>query len=287
QQIIGTLVARGYDLYVSPQRAGGTVAGVVTDTQGTPVGGAVVTADTGQHTTTAADGTYTLVQLKPGVRTLTFTKANYATTTQTPTIDADLPATADATMAGVAGTISGTVSASTGALISGATVALDGTPITTTAADGSYTLPAGAGSHTVTVTKAYYLTGTATPTVPAGSGVTANVTLAPVQLTQTITRAPAKSTITVTRKHGKATVTLSAIFADARGAIPGQSVRLQRSTNGKTKWKTVYTRVTTTAGKATVVFTTKKRQTVYYRWYAPTTAADLTKTSTKQKVRIR
>ncbi len=287
QQTIDTLVDHGYDVYVSPQREGGTVTGVVTDGHGTPLAGATVTADTGQHTTTAANGTYSLVQLKPGVRTLTFTKASYTTTTQSPSIDATVPATADAIMAATPGTISGTVSATSGAPVSGATVTLDGSPATTTAADGSYTLPASAGNHTLTVTKAYYLDATTSPTVTAGSGVTANVTLTPVQLGQTITRSPSRATITAKRKHGKAILTLSATFTDARGAITGQTVQLQRSTNGKTKWKNVYLRVTDAAGRATVVVTTKKRQTVYYRWYAPTTTADLTKTSAKQKVRVR
>jgi hypothetical protein len=286
-QVIAGLTARGYTVYASPQRRGGKVSGIVTDSVGTPVAGAKVSVDTGQETTTAADGSYVFALLKPGTRTLTFTKAHYATTSQTPTVDENFPTQADATLSPDPGTISGTVSAANRGPLSGVTVKLDGTPIATTAANGSYSLPASAGRHTLTFAKAYYLNGAANPTVPAGAGVTANATLTPIRIAQTITRSPNKATLTAKRKHGKATVTLSATVTDARGPIAGQTVRLQRSSNGKTKWKNVYLRVTNAGGRATVVITTKKRQTVYYRWYAPTTAADFTKTSAKQKVRIR
>jgi hypothetical protein len=286
-QIVDTLRSRGYTVNVTPQKAGGVLSGTVTDASGVPLAGVSVALTDGPRATTDASGAYTIGLAKQRHWTVTFSKAAYTTSSTTADVWTGSTTTLDAALTPSPGTISGTVSATSGAPISGATVSLDGTPAATTAADGSYTLPASAGNHTLTFSKAYYSNATASPTVPAGSGVTTNITLTPVQLSQTITRSPSKATITAKRKHGKATLTLKATFTDARGAITGQTVRLQRSTNGKTKWKNVYVRVTNTAGQATVVITTKKRQTAYYRWYAPTTTADLTKTSTKQKVRVR
>ncbi|PKQ30829.1 MAG: hypothetical protein CVT62_11445 [Actinobacteria bacterium HGW-Actinobacteria-2] len=285
-QIVDTLRSRGYTVNVTPQKVGGVLSGTVTDASGTPLAGVTVALTDGPRTITDVTGGYTIGLAKQRHWTVGFSKAAYTATSTTADVWIGSTTTVDAVLSPLPGTISGTVS-SGGTGVGGVTVSLDGSPATITAPDGSYTLPAAAGGHTLTFTKAYYLNATASPTVPAGSGATAHVTLTPVQLSQTITRSPQKATITAKRKRGKATVILRATFTDARGAIAGQTVQLQRSTNGKTKWKSVNTRRTDLTGTASVTITTRKRQTVYYRWFTATTAADLTKTSGKQKVKIR
>ena len=65
----------------------GSISGTVTDdSDGTPVGGANVSADTGQAATTAGDGTYTIAEVPAGARDVTAVAAGYETQAKATTV---------------------------------------------------------------------------------------------------------------------------------------------------------------------------------------------------------
>jgi len=64
----------------------GSVAGTVTDLEGTPIEGATVSTDTGQSALTGADGTYTVADVPVGERSVTASATGYESQTQTVTV---------------------------------------------------------------------------------------------------------------------------------------------------------------------------------------------------------
>lgn len=142
------------------------------------------------------------------------------------------------------------------------------------------------GVRSVTFTLPYYTSVTTTFAASAGATTTLDVMMQPVQLAPTIIRAPNASSLTYKRKRGKAKFTLAARLTDARGAVPGAWVWLQKNMGG-TKWKTLYKLRTSSAGKVSKAFSVRKKGTMYYRWYSPATAYDATQATGRQKVRVK
>jgi hypothetical protein len=174
--------------------------------------------------------------------------------------------------------------------ISGATVTFPGyfTP-TTTIVNGQYAkvgIAGGGSPAVVTYSKPGYNSLTVPITLSGGATVTRDVALT---VTPSLTRSPAPTTKTYKRKHGKATYTLS-VTVKGTGATPiaNVRVRLQRSLNGKTKWKTLLTRPSNAAGKVSQAFVSKKRSTRYYRWVVIAQSGVIGTPKTKaQKIRVR
>ena len=70
--------------------------------------------------------------------------------------------------------------------------------------------------------------------------------------------------------------------------MSGIRVRLQRSANGKTRWKTVGTYTSNGAGKVAKSFSAKRRSTYYYRWAVPSQAGVIgTPKTRKQKIKVK
>ncbi len=173
----------------------GNVTGVLVDSTGKGVGGAVVTvggaADPPTTTTltNGAVGSFSLAGLpSPGTYTLTFTLAGFAAATVPVNLTGTAPvAPLRVVMAAALGRISGKVTGPGGAPVIGATVvATDGKrkwPVTTTAASGS--TPSGgyvidqlpAGAYTITATSPTNVGRTALVTVTAGGVTTQNFPL--------------------------------------------------------------------------------------------------------------
>ncbi|MGH3347017.1 MAG: carboxypeptidase regulatory-like domain-containing protein, partial [Nocardioides sp.] len=175
EDVIGNATA--YALDVEYAEVGGTV----TDETGAPVAGvAVAVPGTGYRTTTAADGSYSVL-VDPGEVTLRFRAPGYTAAERTMTLDPGGTATVDVALAAAAdGTVAGTVTDGSGAPVAGATVRiaeLEGAQ-TTTAADGGYAL-AGipAEDYLLEVTAAGYLGAERQVTVPAGGTAAVDVVL--------------------------------------------------------------------------------------------------------------
>ncbi|MCD7970107.1 MAG: carboxypeptidase-like regulatory domain-containing protein [Alistipes sp.] len=120
----------------------GTVTGIVTDYEDTPLDGVTVSVqDMDATATTASDGSYTIQNVPMDSRVITFTKLQYQTTSATLTADRYVNGTAmiSVSMDYANGVISGTVydARSNYAPLSGVTVTL-GNEITQTASDGTY-----------------------------------------------------------------------------------------------------------------------------------------------------
>ncbi|WP_116949359.1 S8 family serine peptidase [Jiangella endophytica] len=139
----------------APTGQTGTLAGTVT-TAGSPVGGATISVagPIERETTTAADGTYSLV-LTAGDYDVTVSAFGYETVTATATVAAEGTTTLDVALeAATSHPVTGTVTdALSGAPVAGATVSIDGAPVepVTTGADGTYAFAAvPAGSYELT-----------------------------------------------------------------------------------------------------------------------------------------
>jgi hypothetical protein len=168
----------------------GTITGTVTDsvTKAAINGAAVACSGTPSctGTTTATDGTYTLT-VAPGSYTVTVTETGYTMGSQSGVgVTAGNPTTANFSLVANPGTISGAVTDSlTHAPIAGATVGCTGTngcTSTTTAGDGTYSLPGlPEGSYQVTASAAGYTGQTSNPiNVGPGGTPTQNFALAPL-----------------------------------------------------------------------------------------------------------
>jgi hypothetical protein len=166
----------------------GSVAGVVTDTSGTPLQGAAVSA-AGSNATTAADGTYTLNNLAPGTVTVTASLSGYQSGSTTTTVTAGQTTTAAAIKLARAnpGSVSGTVVSSLGGAIAGATVSYSGGN-TTTDSNGNYSLSSvPPGTIQLTASAAGFQSSTQTVNIQSGANTTANFTLAVAPSTGTVT----------------------------------------------------------------------------------------------------
>lgn len=174
---------------------GATVTGTVKNSANQPIANIIVTISTtpAMSDTTGADGVYTFTGVEVGSYTLTFSGADYVTTsTNVSVVENDpnvtvgvstIPATSEQT-----GTISGTVTGSGGNL-EGAKIEIVGTTASTgrtatTAANGTYSFTGVfVGTYTVAVSRDGYVADSTT-----GVTVTANVTAtANFAMTQSVT----------------------------------------------------------------------------------------------------
>ena len=121
----------------------GTVTGMVTDENNTPINGVAVTiSDVEGSTATGADGKYSFSNVPMDKRTITFTKKDYLTTSATVLagkFDANKVASISIQMLSAAAKVMGTVTdaKNNNAPLAGVTVKL-GSLTTTTANDGTY-----------------------------------------------------------------------------------------------------------------------------------------------------
>lgn len=138
----------------SPRGSIGSLSGTVTSGGGA-VGGATVKIDGPLHRTltTAADGTYTLPALSVGDYDVTVSKFGFVSQTKPMTITEGEATTLDfAVEQAASAKLSGTVSSRAGPA-AGSTVALTGTPVTTTTdAAGGYEVTVPVGEYEVTAT---------------------------------------------------------------------------------------------------------------------------------------
>jgi internalin A len=187
----------------------------------------------------------------------------------------------------VGGAMVGSVHSATGAVLSGVSVDLTDGPGTLTALNGAYVIGlAEPGLWTITFTKPYYYPYSKITAVTVGATSTVDAVLSPVQLSLSISRSPSGSSVSFKRKKGAAKFTLFATFSDARGAVSGATVWLQKSSKGA-KWSNLYKLSTNSSGKVSKAFSAKKSGTTYYRWSAAATASDHAGVTSKQKVVVK
>jgi subtilisin family serine protease len=163
----------------TPRGALGALGGHVTS-GGTGLAGATVTV-TGPMTrtsTTAADGGYGFDRLMVGEYTITVSKFGYLTATGSATIVEDGTATVDIEVTQApSAVLSGTVTTSAGPA-AGATVTVEGTPISTTAdAQGHYSVTVPQGEYDVTYSHAYQCADVVTRSVTLTGDTTLDVTM--------------------------------------------------------------------------------------------------------------
>ena len=168
----------------------GTVTGTITNARtGATLSGATV-AGTGFSTTTDSNGNFTLTGVPPGPQTLTVSRSGFSTTMKAVTVMAGETVSAGTialTPLPTFGTITGTITnARTGAPLSGATVGVDSTFLTTTTdTKGNYTLagvPPGP-EELLSVTASGFSPATKGVTVVEGETVSADtIALLPVNL---------------------------------------------------------------------------------------------------------
>jgi len=144
----GTIVDLG-SISLSPNPTTGIVKGQVTEAAtGTPLAGVVIdmTGSATATTTTAADGTFSFIDIPPGQVTLTASKAGYYAVTGSTNVLAggtlffnpQLPTTPPAAFTG--SLIGKVFDAATNMPIQGASIALAGGPATATGANGAFTI---------------------------------------------------------------------------------------------------------------------------------------------------
>lgn len=156
----------------------GSVEGTVTGVDGVPVPATVEVVETGRTVTAGADGGY-VVPLEAGEHTLRISAFGYQPAEHAVTVSPDGVTELDVELTpGGTGTIAGRITGPS-APIAGATVSLLGTPLTTTtAADGTYTLPlVEPGDHELEVVAAGHVRTRVPVTVTAGEQVAADVEL--------------------------------------------------------------------------------------------------------------
>lgn len=166
--------------------ATGMVNGTVTDeSNGNPIAGATVSADTGQSTTSASDGSYTLADVPTGDHNVTASATGYVTQEKQTTITDGSTSVVDFTLdpepSGGTGTIKGTVTDSvTGAKLSGVLVETDTGQWATTNRGGKYSIKdVPEGNRMVTASKDGYGAQLQPATVFAGGSTTVNFALVP------------------------------------------------------------------------------------------------------------
>ncbi|GMK42639.1 hypothetical protein PCCS19_56990 [Paenibacillus sp. CCS19] len=169
----------------------GTVTGIITNAQtGAPLAGALVEALDNRNSIlstaiTAADGSYTLSSLAPASNDrLRVSADTFVTQVIGFSITAGQTRTINAALSPVAGTLTGTITDSaTGAPLAGASIRVftsEGITLqtTSTAADGSYTIPSlQPGSYSVVIMDEGYAGRTIGALINAGAVTTLNVAL--------------------------------------------------------------------------------------------------------------
>jgi hypothetical protein len=216
----------------------GSVAGMVTDTSGTPLSGAAVSA-AGANATTAANGTYTLNNLAAGSVTITASLSGYQSGSTTATVTAGQTTTADTIKLAPAspGSVSGTVVSSLGGAIAGASVSYDGGN-TTTDSNGNYSLTGvPVGTIQLVASAAGFQSSSQTVTIQSGVNATANFTLAVAAGTGTVagkvtnaSTGGAISGATVGYSGGSATTDSNGSYSLT--GVPAGSIQLTASATG-------------------------------------------------------
>ena len=163
----------------------GEVAGVVTDSvTAAPIGGATVSADSGQSDTTDAGGNYMLSSVPTGTRAITASAVGYTINQQTANVTDGGVTVVDFSLipsgSGGVGTIKGTVTNAGGAKLAGVLVGTDTGHMALTNKGGKYMIQnVPAGDRSVTASKAGFTPEVINVTVNAGSTTTVNFTLSP------------------------------------------------------------------------------------------------------------
>ncbi|WP_270181050.1 MSCRAMM family protein [Alkalihalobacillus sp. CinArs1] len=147
----------------------GTISGVVTDTDGTPIGNATVTVTDGTNTSVAtvisnSDGSYTIPQLDPDQYTVTASESSTGANVVTGTVTPDEETVVDISLIPTGAVVQGTILDVGGEVVVGATVELRsvspfGPVISTvlTDSDGNYDFGTiSNGTYTLVVTAENY-----------------------------------------------------------------------------------------------------------------------------------
>jgi phosphatidylinositol-3-phosphatase len=204
------------DLFQFPRTPGPqhyVVQGTVQATDGSPIGGATVSTNLGNSTTTAANGTYRLVLIN-GSYVLTGSAAGYLTATQSAkvagtglTVNLTL-ATSSASVFTLEGRITTTYPTTVGlgsaAVFANATGG--GSRTTSSAPSGDYSLQVPNGTWTVSAFEPFYSPGTTSVVVSGAAATWANLTLSPHDLAIIVT--PGSSSM-VSGQAGHVTVSAS------------------------------------------------------------------------------
>jgi hypothetical protein len=193
----------------------GTITGTVKSSSGAVITGASVGFGGGTATTNSS-GVYTLAGVPVGTVQLVASAGGFQSVTQSVTVTGGGTSTANFTLApatATTGSITGKItSASSGALLSGATVSWKG-GTTTTNTSGIYTLTnVTAGSQNVTASKTGYLPRTSAVTVTGGATATLNIAIATagkITTKVTSTTGAVVSGVTVTIKGGVVATTVT------------------------------------------------------------------------------
>lgn len=165
----------------------GSIAGTVTDSStGNPIANAAVSTDSGQNTTTDANGNYTLSDVPAGNRTVTAAATGYTSQQKQTTVTEGAVSEVNFALepqpiGGGTGTVKGAVTdAQTGARLNGVLVQVDTGQSATTNKSSKYTINAvPEGGRTVTASKAGYVAASRQVSVVADKTTTANFALQP------------------------------------------------------------------------------------------------------------
>jgi hypothetical protein len=159
----------------------GTITGTVKSSSGAAISGASVGYG-GGTTTTNTSGAYTLTGVPTGTVQLVASASGFQSVTQSVTVNGGATSTANFTLSPATtggGTVTGKVTnASTGGIVSGATVSWSGGS-TTTNTSGIYSLTnVTAGTQNITASKSGYLSRTLSIGVTSGATATLNIPIA-------------------------------------------------------------------------------------------------------------
>jgi len=170
-----------------PPPATGSISGLVSDeSNGTPIQGAAVSADSGQGDTTDAAGSYTLADVPVGTRAVTFNASGYESTQSSMSVAEDTTSTLNVSLTpipvgGGTGTLKGTVKNSSGARLRDVLVEVVGGSSATTGKNGRYTVKNVAEGQQFVVASHpdYSDTNPIAVTITADATTTLNITLNP------------------------------------------------------------------------------------------------------------
>jgi subtilisin family serine protease len=241
----GQTVSANFTL--TPVATTGTVSGTVTSSTGGPISGATVSIQgSALTTTTNASGQYSIANVPAGSQTVAASAATFQSGTQSVTVTAGQTVTANMTLTPLptTGSVSGTVTSSAGGAVAGATVAVQGSALsTTTNGSGQYTLNnVPQGAQTLAISANGYVSTTQSVSVTAGSTATANVVLTPSTpqggpLTVSVTTSSSSNyrvgqpvTITVTVRSAGMAVPAAAVSVTVNPPL-GQPATLTGTTN--------------------------------------------------------
>jgi hypothetical protein len=171
-----------WDLQLPAATGAGTLSGTVVNiSNNATISGATVSFS-GGTTTTNSSGFYQFTGVAPGTYSVTASHSGFFSSTQSATVSSGATTTLNFKLA-TGGKLAGTVTNSSGAAISGATVAISGGSVPTsftltTSSTGVYaTNFVPVGTYTITVSATGFTTQSKTATVNTGQTTTVNFTL--------------------------------------------------------------------------------------------------------------